>query len=88
MFISKLARVLERGGLIARDRHPADPRAVQLRVTPRGGEVVEAAAGIVRALQEANLAPLGGSASARSAELRRTLLALLHEGETGETEGG
>src|SRR5436309_14411056 len=31
MFISKLARVLERSGLIEPDPHPADPRAAQLR---------------------------------------------------------
>src|SRR5215472_18861900 len=84
MFISKLARVLERGGLIARDRHPTDPRAVQLRMTPRGVEVVQAAIGVVRTLQDERLAPLGGSASPRSAALRQTLLALLDEQETDD----
>ena len=84
MFVSKLARGLERGGLIARDTHPADPRAVQLRVTPRGLEVVEAAIEAVRAVQEERLAPLGGGTSQRSAELRRTLRALLNDKETDD----
>jgi DNA-binding MarR family transcriptional regulator len=84
MFISKLARALERAGLIGRDPHPADPRAVQLRVTPRGLEVVEAAIRVVRDLQEERLAPLGGSASPRSAELRQLLRALLNEKETDD----
>ena len=81
MFISKLARVLERSGLIERDVHPADARAVELRMTTRGVEVVEAAIAAVRDLQEQQLAPLGGSASARSAELRRMLELLLSQPE-------
>src|SRR5438445_10806427 len=40
MYISKLARALERNGLLERDPHPADPRAVQLRISARGLEVV------------------------------------------------
>jgi MarR family transcriptional regulator, organic hydroperoxide resistance regulator len=84
MFVSKLARVLERDGLIEREPNPADPRAVQLRVTARGLEVVEAAIRVVRDLQEERLAPLGGSASPRSAALRRALLALLNEKETDD----
>jgi DNA-binding MarR family transcriptional regulator len=84
MFVSKLARVLERGGLIERDTHPADPRAVQLRMTPRGLEVVETAIAAVRAVQEERLAPLGGSTSQRSAELRQMLRALLEDKETDD----
>src|SRR5262245_42910651 len=84
MFVSKLARVLERSRLIARDTHPADPRAVQLRMTARGLEAAEAAIAAVRALQEELLAPLGGSGSPRSAELRRLLRALLDEPEAGD----
>jgi DNA-binding MarR family transcriptional regulator len=79
MFVSKLARVLERSGLITREVHPADPRAVQLRMTSRGIEVIEPAIAAVRMLQDQQLAPLGGATSRRSAELRRLLEVLLRE---------
>ena|SRR5581483_6451605 len=81
MFISKLARGLERGGLVERGVHPADPRALQLGITPRGLEVVTAAMQIVRGLEEQQLAPLGGRASQRSALLRALLRALLSDRE-------
>ena len=77
MFISKLARALESDGLVTRDRDPKDPRAVQLRLTSHGLDVVTTAIGIVRELEERHLAPLGGRASQRSAELRETLRILL-----------
>lgn len=81
MFISKLARGLEKSGLVERDRDPADPRAVQLRFTARGLEVVTAAIGIVRSLEEQQLAPLGGRSSPRSVELRDMLQVLLSDKE-------
>jgi len=84
MFISKLARVLEQNGLLERERDPADPRALQLRFTPRGLEVVTTAIRLVRELDEQHLAPLGGGASPRSAELRATLRLLL--GDTQKHE--
>jgi MarR family transcriptional regulator, organic hydroperoxide resistance regulator len=85
-YVSKLARVLERSGLVERDPHPADPRAVQLRITERGLEVVTAAIRVVRGLDEQQLAPLGGRSSRRSAELREMLRALLgDDGEADET---
>jgi DNA-binding MarR family transcriptional regulator len=77
MFISKLARALESAGLVTRDRDPKDPRAVQLRLTSHGLDVVTTAIGIVRDLEERQLAPLGGRASQRSADLRETLRMLL-----------
>ena len=77
MFISKLARALESDGLVTRDRDPSDPRAVQLRLTSHGLDVVTTAIGIVQVLEERNLAPLGGRSSERSAELRETLRMLL-----------
>ncbi|HEV2895199.1 MAG TPA: MarR family transcriptional regulator, partial [Actinomycetota bacterium] len=43
IFVSKLARALERGGLIERTGHPADLRAVQLRLTDDGTEVARRA---------------------------------------------
>jgi DNA-binding MarR family transcriptional regulator len=77
MYTSKLARALERGGLVARTGNPDDPRAVQLALTASGAEVAFRAMAIVRELQEQILAPLGGSRSARSAALREALQALL-----------
>jgi DNA-binding MarR family transcriptional regulator len=77
MYTSKLARALERGGLVARTDNPDDPRAVQLTFTERGAEVVVGAMAIVRELQEHMLAPLGGSQSAQSIALREALQALL-----------
>ena len=77
MYTSKLARALERDGLVARRDNPADPRAVQLTLTDRGAEVVIRAMAIVRELQEHMLAPLGGTRSVQSAALRDALQALL-----------
>jgi DNA-binding MarR family transcriptional regulator len=79
IYISKLARVLEQIGLLERDTNPADPRAVQLRLTPRGRKVVAAAMGIVRALEDELLAPIGGRSSRRSAGLQDALQALLRD---------
>lgn len=77
MFVSKLARALERNGLVERAPNPADTRAVRLRVTERGAEVVAEARAKVVELEDQRLAPLGGRSSKHSAELRDTLLALL-----------
>ena len=79
MYASKLARALERAGLVSRTGNPADPRAVQLGLTERGAEVVVTAIAMVRDLQELMLAPLGGSGSVQSTALRESLLALLHD---------
>jgi MarR family transcriptional regulator, organic hydroperoxide resistance regulator len=80
VFISRLARALEEGGLVERDPNPADPRAVQLRITARGLEVITSAMQIVRELDHRQLAPLGGRGSPRSAKLHEMLQALLaHE---------
>ena len=81
MFVSKLVRALEQRGLVERDRDPKDPRAVQLRLAEHGLEVVTAAMGIVRALEDRMLARLGGRSSPRSAALRDTLRLLLADEE-------
>src|SRR5438477_12627519 len=52
IFVSKLARALERAGLLERTENPADSRAFQLRLTDHGGLVAERAMAIVQALQE------------------------------------
>src|SRR5215211_7416424 len=73
MYVSKLARALEHGGLLAREPNAADPRAFHLTITERGGEVLEAAIARVAELQERLLAPLGERGDARRVEFRTSL---------------
>jgi DNA-binding MarR family transcriptional regulator len=77
IFVSKLARALEQAGLIERTRHPADPRAVQLRLTDDGTDVARRAIAIVQGFQEEFTAPIGGTHSQRTRDLVRTLQTLL-----------
>lgn len=86
MHVSKLVRGLERAGLVARTANPADPRAVLLAVTDSGVATVEAAREAVTHLEEANLAPVGGSHDPRGVELRETLIRLLQH--TDAPSGG
>src|SRR5207245_4860559 len=74
---SKLARAPEQAGLIERAEHPADPRAVQLRLTSHGTDVAQRAISIVQALHEEFTAPIGGTQSQRNLDLVRTLQTLL-----------
>jgi DNA-binding MarR family transcriptional regulator len=87
MHVSKLARRAERSGLIERSDNPADPRAIQLALTPRGEEVVTAARKIVRRLEEQRLVILGGSSSTQSTRLRDSLTRLLREAEDPAPQG-
>jgi DNA-binding MarR family transcriptional regulator len=84
MHVSKLIRGLERTGLVERNSNPSDTRAMQLRVTARGAEVVAAARRIVLSMEDQRLAPLGGAQSKQSDALRRTLLTLLRHAEKTE----
>jgi DNA-binding MarR family transcriptional regulator len=77
LYVSKLARALERAGLIERRTDPADSRAVQLTVTDQGAEVARRAMATVHGLHQHLLAPLGGPGSERTRELAATLQALL-----------
>jgi DNA-binding MarR family transcriptional regulator len=77
IYISKLARALERSGLVERIEHPADPRAVQLNLTRHGTHVITRAIPVVRKLQEEMTAPIGGTSSRRHKEFVRTLQTLL-----------
>src|SRR4030095_1382175 len=77
IFVSQLARALKQAGLIERTRHPADPRAVQLRLTDHGTDVAQRAIAIVHAFQEEFTAPIGGTKSRRNHDLVRTLQTLL-----------
>jgi DNA-binding MarR family transcriptional regulator len=77
IFVSKLARALQQAGLIERTDHPADARAVQLRLTDDGTDVAQRAIAIVHAFQEEFTAPIGGTQSQRNRDLVRTLQTLL-----------
>jgi DNA-binding MarR family transcriptional regulator len=81
MYVSKLARVLEREGLLAREPNAADPRAFHLTLTDRGGDAFDAAFARVEELHERLLAPLGGLGDARRAEFRETLETLLRHAD-------
>src|SRR4029453_12847586 len=77
IFVSKLARALEKAGLIERTQPPADPRAVQLRLTDHGADVAQRAIAIVHTYQEEFTAPIGGPRSQQTRHLHRTLQTLL-----------
>jgi DNA-binding MarR family transcriptional regulator len=77
IYVSKLARALEGAGLLKRTEHPADTRAVQLTLTPRGVEIVDEAIATVHALQEDLTKPLGGIRGKRTRELAQMLRTLL-----------
>jgi DNA-binding MarR family transcriptional regulator len=81
VYVSKLARILERAGLVQRLDDPADARAFSLHLTPRGQDVVTQAIVIVRELHEQLTAPIGGPESAQGRQLVETLRALLREGD-------
>src|SRR4029453_8661224 len=77
IFVSKLARAPEETRLIQRTKHPADPRAVQLRLTDHGADIAQRAIAIVHTYQEEFTAPIGGTRSQQSRDLVRTLQTLL-----------
>jgi MarR family transcriptional regulator, organic hydroperoxide resistance regulator len=81
VYVSKLIRALERAGFVDRATHPADPRAVQLRITGQGVDVVRRAVAIVHELLEVLTAPIGGMASQRNQEFKETLRALLGDAQ-------
>jgi DNA-binding MarR family transcriptional regulator len=77
IYVSKLVRALEQAALLVRTEHPADPRAVQLRLTERGTDTALRAIAVVHALQEQLSAPIGGTRSQRNKQLVATLRTLL-----------
>ena len=77
LYISKLVRTLEAGGLILREPDPADTRANRLRLTPSGQEVTAKAVEVVRQLVGDLLEPLGGPDSARARQFQEDLNVLL-----------
>lgn len=87
IFVSKLARTLESRGLLRRDEHPADSRAVQLSLTEAGTAAVVPAIAAVRDLQEEITAPLGGTSSARTVEFIDALRTLLGQDQNQDRSG-
>ena len=77
IYVSKLARTLESSGLIERTTNPADPRAVQLRLTDKGEETVRPAIAVVADLLAELTAPIGGPRSAETRQFVHTLQTLL-----------
>jgi DNA-binding MarR family transcriptional regulator len=75
--VSKLVRALEQTGLVARQQHPSDTRAVAVSITDAGRQAVTAARREVLALEEQRLRPLGGRTSGRSKQLVESLHTLL-----------
>jgi DNA-binding MarR family transcriptional regulator len=86
MYVSKLARVLERDGLVTRAQHPADPRAFSLALTERGENVAARAVSVIFALQDELTAPIGGRGGERNRRLVATLQTLLNEKDHDMTQ--
>jgi DNA-binding MarR family transcriptional regulator len=84
VYVSRLARALADGGLIHRAGAAADPRAVEITLTPRGEAVVIPAIAAVRQLHDELLEPIGGPRSAEHRRFRSFLQALLREPSRGE----
>ncbi|MEV8314796.1 MarR family transcriptional regulator [Streptomyces sp. NPDC059900] len=77
LYVSKLARALESGGLIERTRDPRDPRAVQLALTEQGEAVTRQAIEVVQELLQQLLEPLGGLGTPRTRAFTDELTTLL-----------
>jgi DNA-binding MarR family transcriptional regulator len=84
VYVSKLIRSLEAAGLVRRDTHPDDVRAVQLSLTDSGLATVRQAIEIVHKLHRDLTAPIGGPDDPRTQDLARTLRALLSAPSEGE----
>jgi len=84
VYVSRLSRALEEGGLIDRTESAADPRAIELGLTARGEKVVIQAIAAVRQLHDELLEPIGGPRSVENRRFRSMLRALLRELSEGE----
>ncbi|MBV8716977.1 MAG: MarR family transcriptional regulator [Chloroflexi bacterium] len=84
VYISRLARALEDGGLIQRAASLQDPRAVEMSLTSQGEEIVIPAIAAVRQLHDELLEAIGGPRSLETRRFRTSLRALLRESEKGE----
>jgi MarR family transcriptional regulator, organic hydroperoxide resistance regulator len=86
--VSKLVRALEQAGMVARQQHPSDTRAVAVSITDAGRQTVTAARRQVVALEEQRLRPLGGRASSRSDQLVESLHTLLRHTTSRRSAAG
>jgi DNA-binding MarR family transcriptional regulator len=77
VYVSKLVRALEHGGLVTRSVKAADPRAVELALTAHGAAAVEEGVKAVYDLRDRLTQPLGGNDGARTAQLAEVLRELL-----------
>lgn len=77
LYVSKLARTLERVGFIQRTGHPDDSRAMQLALTDHGRDVATRAVEKVVGLQDELTAALGGRHSPKTKALLESLQTLL-----------
>ncbi|MFE0705025.1 MarR family winged helix-turn-helix transcriptional regulator [Streptomyces sp. NPDC058872] len=77
LYVSKLARTLEAGGLVTRSRDPKDPRALQVTLTEQGYEVTRRAVEVVQGLLDQLLEPLGGRTGQRAQRFTHELATLL-----------
>ncbi len=91
IYVSKLARALERSGVITRTVDPTDTRAVRLALIGQGREIARDAVYVVRSLQDRLTAPLGGIESERTtalmSDLQKLLAAPLPDETTDEANG-
>jgi DNA-binding MarR family transcriptional regulator len=86
--VSKLVRALERAGMVARQQHPSDSRAVAVSITDAGRQTITAARRKVAALEGQRLRPLGGRTSRRSDQLVETLHTLLSHTTSRQSGAG
>jgi DNA-binding MarR family transcriptional regulator len=87
IYVSKLARTLERAGLLERPESPSDTRAVRLALTPAGNDTATTAIGVVGELLERALSPLGGMHSRRTSKFVADLEDLLAADLNPQPEG-
>jgi MarR family transcriptional regulator, organic hydroperoxide resistance regulator len=83
VYVSKLARALERDGFVTRSVKAADPRAVELALTDHGGAAVQEGIKAVYEMRDRLTRPLGGNDGTRTAELAQMICQLLDTPEDG-----
>lgn len=79
IFMSKLVKALEAGGLIARKPDDHDTRTKRLGLTAKGEKIIVDAMAIVRSLDQQLSEPLGGRESERTRQFANTLKFLLDQ---------
>jgi DNA-binding MarR family transcriptional regulator len=85
IYVSKLVRTLEAGGLVTRTTDPADSRVVRLALSAEGSATIGRAIPVVRDLDRRLTASLGSPKGAKAQALKATLRQLLDEAmQTGD----